>query len=405
MKKRAWRAVLALMMGAALAACGSTGGNNASQSGGSPSEQAARESKAGEDTMKDAKEFRIGGSGPLTGGAASYGNSVKNGAAIAIDEINAAGGVKAGKDTYKLVLDFQDDEASEDKAVTAYNNLMDAKMNVFMGAVTSGSTLAVTDLTNKDNILQLTPSGSAASITQNPNVFRLCFTDPMQGQKIAEYVLDQGFESVAVLYNNSDEYSTGIYQAFKLGLEDLGRPDLLVSEQSFQNDDVDFTTQLTQIKQSGAKLLFVPAYYEAAAYIVQQAKQNGLDTAFVGSDGWDGVLAQVTDKSTVEGAVFLSPFLATDESAKSFTDAYQKQFGAVPDQFAADGYDCVYVIKAAMEKAGSIDTDALIQAMTKIEVEGLTGKVSFTPEGEPNKQAKFVTITDGKYELFELDEE
>ena len=278
---------------------------------------------------------------------------------------------------------------------------MDSGINVFMGAVTSGSSLALTDLTAKDNILQITPSGSAKAITENPNVFRLCFTDPLQGKMIADFVVDQGYESVAVLYNNSDEYSTGVYEAFKEELNTAGKSDLLVNEQSFTSDDVDFTTQLTQIKASGAKLIFVPAYYEAAAYIVQQAKQQGIDAAFVGSDGWDGVLGQVTDPSAVEGAVFLSPFLASDPSAADFTKAYETAYKATPDQFAADGYDTVYVIKAAMEKAGSIESNDLIKAMTEIEVNGITGKVSFNADGEPNKEPKFVTITNGEYKLFD----
>ena len=394
MKKRVLLSALALTFGLALTACGNSGSNKAADTG-SKSETEAEKA--------DGDVFTIGSTGPLTGAAASYGNSVKNGATVAIDEINAAGGVKVGDKTYKLALNFQDDEAKEDKAVNAYNKLMDSGINVYMGAVTSGSSLALTDLTAKDNILQLTPSGSAKDITKNPNAFRLCFTDPLQGKMIADFVLDQGYESVAVLYNNSDEYSTGVYEAFKDELNTKGQSALIVNEQSFTNDDVDFTTQLTQIKASGAKIIFVPAYYEAAAHIVQQAKQQGIDAAFVGSDGWDGILAQLTgdDKAKAEGAVFLSPFLASDPSAAKFTDAYKKAYNATPDQFAADGYDSVYVIKADMEKAGSIKSDDLIKAMTEIEVDGITGKVSFSADGEPNKEPKFVTITNGEYQLFD----
>ena len=387
MKKRVLLSALALTFGLALTACGNSGADKAADTGSKSETEAAK---------ADGDVFTIGSTGPLTGAAASYGNSVKNGATVAIDEINAAGGVKVGDKTYKLALNFQDDEAKEDKAVNAYNKLMDSGINVYMGAVTSGSSLALTDLTAKDNILQLTPSGSAKDITKNPNAFRLCFTDPLQGKMIADFVLDQGYESVALLYNNSDEYSTGVYEAFKDELNTKGQSALIVNEQSFTNDDVDFTTQLTQIKASGAKIIFVPAYYEAAAHIVQQAKQQGIDAAFVGSDGWDGILGQLTDKTQAEGAVFLSPFLASDPSA-----AYKKAYNATPDQFAADGYDSVYVIKADMEKAGSIKSDDLIKAMTEIEVDGITGKVSFSADGEPNKEPKFVTITNGEYQLFD----
>lgn len=395
MKKRVLLSAMALTLGLALTACGNA--NNAGSDKAADTESKAENVAA----SADGDVFTIGTTGPLTGSAASYGNSVKDGATIAIDEINAAGGVKVGDKTYKLALNFQDDEAKEDKAVNAYNSLMDSGINVFMGAVTSGSSLALTDLTAKDNILQITPSGSAKAITENPNVFRLCFTDPLQGKMIADFIVDQGYESVAVLYNNSDEYSTGVYESFKEELSNSGKGELLVEEQSFADGDVDFATQLTKIKASGAKAIFVPGYYEAAAYIVQQAKQQGIEADFVGSDGWDGVLSQVKDVSAVEGAVFLSPFLATDPSAADFTKAYETAYKSTPDQFAADGYDTVYVIKAAMEKAGSVESDDLIKAMTEIEVDGITGKVSFNEDGEPNKEPKFVTITNGEYKLFE----
>ena len=272
-------------------------------------------------------------------------------------------------------------------------------MNALLGATTSGSTLAITDLSNKDGILQITPTGSAKDITVNDNVFRLCFTDPLQGSTIAKYVLENNYDSVAVLYNNSDEYSTGVYEAFKAELEKEGKGSIIVDTESFTTQDIDFSTQLTKIKAVAPKAIFIPAYYEAVAQITQQAKAAGIVTDFIGSDGWDGVLAQVTDKSAVEGAVFLSPFLATDsaENVKKFVDTYKTNFNATPDQFAADGYDTVYVIKAAMEKAGSVESADLIAAMTEIKVDGLTGSVSFEASGEPDKSAKFVAIKDGEY--------
>lgn len=377
---------LAAMSALALAACGSGNTTTDNQT------QAAAEGATG-----DAKVFTIGSSGPLTGPAASYGNSVKNGISLAIDEINAAGGVQVGDATYTLALNFQDDEASADKAVTAYNTVMDAGANVIIGATTSGSSLAIADLTKQDGILQITPSGSAKDITENDNVFRICFTDPLQGEMIADYLVEQGYNKIAVLYDNSDEYSTGVYEAFKAKLDATGNGSKLVAEASFVTADVDYTTQLTQFKAAEAEVIFVPAYYAAAAYITQQAKDAGMDVDFVGSDGWDGVLAQVTDKAAVEGAIFLSPFIASSEAVKPFVDAYNKAYGAIPDQFAADGYDAVYVVKAAMEKAGSIENADLIAAMTQIEVAGMTGNMTFDASGEPQKQAQFVVIENGEY--------
>lgn len=344
----------------------------------------------------DKEKFLIGGFGPLTGGAASYGLSVKQGAEIAIKEINAAGGVVVGDTTYEFVLDFVDDEAKEDTAVIAINTLLDRKVNAFLGSVTSGAGIAINEISNEAGLLQITPSGSAVGCIEYPNQFRLCFTDPLQGVTLADYVKDSlGLTKVAVIYNNSDEYSTGAMEAFaeqakKNGIE-------IVASEAFNEGDVDFKTQLTTIKGTDAQAVVAPIYYEAAAYILTQSADIGLELPFLGSDGWDGVLAQLPDPSVAEGAIFLSPFLVSDPAVKDFVDAYEAAYKAVPDQFAADGYDVVYVMKAAMEKAGSIESEAMIKAMTEIEVDGLTGHVTFSEDGEPNKGAKFVKISGGEY--------
>ncbi|WP_343208096.1 ABC transporter substrate-binding protein [Anaerolentibacter hominis] len=343
--------------------------------------------------------FLIGSSGPLTGQASSYGISVKQGAEVAINEINEAGGVKVGDKTYTLKLQMEDDEATEDKAITAYNTLMDAGMNAFMGTVTTGACLAVIDSSYADGILQLTPSASAAAVTEHENSFRLCFTDPLQGITMADFAYDTlGLKTAAVLYTNAEDYSSGMMEAFVEEFEAKGGK--VLANEVFGVEDVDFTTQLTKIKKTNAECIFVPYYYQAATYITKQAKELGIETQFLGGDGWDGVLGTVTDTSTVEGAIFLSPFFAADEDplVKSFVEKYQAAYNATPDQFAADGYDCVYVIKAAMEKAGSIEGADLIAAMPEISIDGLTGKgLSFTPEGEPNKAATFIKIVDGAY--------
>ncbi|MDD7024038.1 MAG: ABC transporter substrate-binding protein, partial [Oscillospiraceae bacterium] len=204
-----------------------------------------------------------------------------------------------------------------------------------------------------------------------------------------------GFTKIAIIYNNADEYSTGIMEAFVEEAESKGAE--IVANEAFVTDDVDFKTQLTSIKATDAEVIFVPAYYQDATYITQQAKDLGMELPFLGSDGWDGVLSTVTDPTTVEDAVFLSPFLASDPAVADFVSAYEDAYGATPDQFAADGYDTVYVIKAAMEQAGSIESADLIAAMTEIQVDGLTGSVKFTADGEPEKGAKFVVIKDGEY--------
>ena len=395
--KKAVSLMLIAAMTVGLTACGSSADDSAAADSSKQENEIATDAAG---TSTDGDVFVIGGLGPLTGAAASYGISVKQGAEVAIDEINAAGGVQVGDKTYTLALNFADDEASEDKVITAYNSLMDSGINALLGCVTSGACLAVIDQTQADGILQITPSGSAAGCTEYDNAFRLCFTDPLQGVTLADYVTDTlGLTKVAIIYNNADEYSTGITDAF---VEEAGAKGAeIVAKESFVTDDVDFKTQLTSIKSTDAEVIVVPAYYQDATYITQQAKDLGIELPFVGSDGWDGVLGTVTDPSTVEGAVFLSPFLATDPAVADFVSVYETAYSATPDQFAADGYDTVYVIKAAMEQAGSIESADLIAAMTEITVDGVTGTVTFNADGEPEKGAKFVKIVDGAYTAVE----
>ena len=345
----------------------------------------------------DSDTFVIGGIGPLTKDAAVYGTSVKQGAEIAVKEINDAGGIKVGDKSLKVELKFEDDEASAEKSPNAYNALAD-KANVILGAVTSDACIAITDLTKKDNMLQITPSGSAMDCTKNDNNFRICFTDPLQGKTMAKLaVSDLNYKKVAVIFNNSDPYSSGMKDAFVEEVKNLGGE--VVAEEGFNANDVDFNTQLTKIKDTDAQCIFVPAYYKEAGLITTQAAAKGMALPFLGGDGWDGVIDQVQDKAVLEGAIFLSPFLSSnpDEKIQKFVKAYEEAYKATPDQFAADGYDTVYTFKAAAEKAGSVDSSAMIKAMTEITVDGVTGKMTFTADGEPNKDAQFVVIKDGKY--------
>lgn len=277
---------------------------------------------------------------------------------------------------------------------------MDAGVNAIMGNVTSGATAAIIDLTKEDGILQLTPSGSSEELTKNDNAFRLCFTDPFQGETMADYSFnDLGYKTAAIIYDNSDTYSTGVMDAFVAKYEANGGT--IVTKESFVDGDVDFTTQLTSIKDKNPDMIFTPTYYQAAAYITTQAAELGMAIPFLGSDGWDGILTQIVNPADAEGSIFLSPFLASDtaENTVNFVTKYNEKYKTTPDQFAADGYDSVYVIAAAMTKAGNIENADLIKAMTEINVKGLTGDISFTADGEPDKGAKFIVIENGEYKI------
>lgn len=348
--------------------------------------------------------FKIGGIGPVTGGAAVYGNAVKNGAQIAIDEINAAGGINGVQIEYK----FEDDEHDAEKAVNAYNTLKDWNMQVLMGTVTSAPCVAVAEKTKEDNMFQITPSGSSVACTQYDNAFRICFSDPQQGTASALYIGQNNLSTkVAVIYDSSDVYSSGIYEKF--AAEAANQPFEIVSAEAFTADSkTDFTTQLQKAKDAGANLVFLPIYYQEASLILAQADTMGYAPAFFGCDGLDGILGvENFDTKLAEGVMLLTPFAAdaTDDLTVKFVTQYKEKYGETPNQFAADAYDAIYTIKAAMEKAGvtpDMDAaaicDALKKSITEVNVDGLTGSgMVWSAEGEVDKSPKAVEIKDGVY--------
>lgn len=360
--------------------------------------------------------LKIGGSGPLTGAAAIYGQSVKQGAEIAVEEINAMGGMQ-------IELNFQDDEHDAEKAVNAYNTLKDWGMQVMVGTVTTGPCIAVSTETNTDRIFELTPSASSTdviggqpdkdgnvSIPRKDNVFQMCFTDPNQGTASAQYISDQSLGTkIAVIYNNADAYSTGIYQKFADEAQTLGLD--VVSVTTFTDDTAnDFSVQLGDAKNAGADLIFLPIYYTPASLIMTQANSLGYSVKFFGVDGMDGILTlEGFDTSLAEGVMLLTPFTAdaTDEKTQSFVQKYQDAYGEVPNQFAADGYDCIYAVYQACQTAGvTADMDAaticekLIATFTSSDFtfDGLTGTgMTWADTGEVSKSPKGMIIQDGAY--------
>ena len=348
--------------------------------------------------------FKIGGCGPTTGGAAVYGLAVQRGAQIAVDEINAAGGING----YQIAYNFADDEHDAEKAVNAYNTLKDWGMQLFMGTVTSGPCVAVVENTNADNMYQITPSGSAVDCIKYPNAFRVCFSDPGQGGKSAQYIGENGIASkVAVIYDSSDVYSTGIYQSFAADAANFG-VEIVAAEAFTADNKTDFTIQLQKAKDAGAELVFLPIYYSEAALILSQANSMGFAPMFFGCDGLDGILSvEDFDTTLAEGVMLLTPFAADadDEATKNFVAAYDAAYGETPIQFAADAYDAIYIIKAALEKAGATPemsaseiNDVMKAAMLEITVDGLTGAgMTWTEDGEVNKEPKAVKIVDGAY--------
>lgn len=402
MKKRFLSLGLAMAMAASLTACGSSSSTTETTTAAAAD---ATTAAAGESTAASGEVFKIGGIGPVTGAAAVYGLAVKNGAQIAVDEINADGGING----YQIDFQFQDDEHDAEKAVNAYNTLKDWGMQMLMGTVTSAPCVAVADKTMADNMFQITPSGSSVECAQNPNVFRVCFSDPDQGAASATYIAENKLaDKIAVIYDSSDVYSSGIYERFASEAANHGL-DIVAAEAFTADSNKDFSTQLQKAKDAGADLVFLPIYYTEASLILNQANTMGYAPKFFGCDGMDGIL-QVDnfDTKLAEGLMLLTPFAAdaNDELTQKFVTAYKEKYGETPIQFAADAYDAIYAIKAAAEEAGitpetsARDTcDKMKEAMLKITVNGLTGEnMTWTEDGEPHKAPKAVKVVDGAYQ-------
>ena len=395
MKKKFMCLMMAMVMVLTLAACGgSKTAETPAESTGNSSEETAAPSGAA---------FKLGGTGPLTGGAAIYGNAAKNGAQIAVDEVNAEGGA------IQFELRYEDDTHDAEKAVNAYNALKSWGMQLSLGSVTSKPCEATSTMNNEDRIFALTPSASSVAVTEGKdNVFQMCFTDPGQGAKSAEYIATKGLASkVAIIWKNDDVYSKGIHDTFtaKAGELDLE----IVSDTTFADgNDTDFSVQLSDAQSNGADLVFLPMYYQPASLILAQANSMGYAPTWFGVDGMDGILTmEGFDTSLAEGVMLLTPFNAdsTDERTQNFVAEYQKRFGEVPNQFAADAYDCVYAYKQALENAGATADmsaedlcAAMIEQFTSMTFDGLTGEgMTWDASGAVSKSPKGMVIENGAY--------
>ena len=393
MKKKFACLAMAMVMVLSLAACG----------GKKEEAPAAAPAESGSDSSVSV--FKVGTIGPLSGDAAIYGQAVANGAKIAVDEINAAGGA------IQFELQSQDDEADGEKSVNAYNTLMDWGMQVMVGPTTTGASIAVSAQANADRTFMLTPSASSVDVIDGKdNVFQVCFTDPNQGVASADYIsANMAGAKVAVIYRNDDAYSQGIRDTFVS--EAAGKGLEVVYEGTFTADTAtDFSVQLTGAQSAGADTVFLPIYYQPASVILNQANAMGYEPTFFGVDGMDGILTmEGFDTSLAEGVMLLTPFSADAEDARTqtFVKAYQDQFGETPNQFAADAYDAVYIYAAALEAAGctadmsSADIcEALVGVMTTISVDGLTGQgMTWDASGAVSKAPMAVIIENGTYVL------
>lgn len=382
MKKRILAALMALAMLGAFSGCSNTG-DGGSASGGS-----------------DSDTIRIGGLAPLTGDAASYGVAVNNAIQMAVEDINANGGI----DGKQIEYIYYDEKGDTTEATNAYNKLVqDDKVVAIIGDVTTKPTLAVAQTSQQDNIPIITATATAAEVTlTGPNIFRACFTDPFQGELMASYASEKlGATKVAVLSDMADDYSSGIAEAFVAKAEELGMQ--VVADEKYQDGDVDFKSQLTNIKGQNPDVLFLPVYYEDLRLISAQAKEVGVTAQLCGADGWDSVLTDNFDSSVLNGGVFCSQYSteSTDERVQSFISAYKEKYEMDPNMFAVLAYDATNMMAQAISDAGSTDSQAIIDAMAALEYDGLTGHMTFDEDRNPQKSAVIVSIQDNAYKFVE----
>ncbi len=371
--KKLMALLLAVMMVISFASCG---GND----------------DAGEKTQVD-----LGIIAPKTGSVAQYGIGVVNGATLAIEEINAAGGI-LGK---QIVTQEYDSKGTETEGVNAINALVTNEVDAVIGAVISSVTAAIAPIADEAGMVVVTPTATADTVTEGYDyVFRTCFADSFQGKLAARYANKLGYTKAAVLYISSDPYSAGLYDAFAAECKELGIE--LVSVQSTASkDDTDFTTQLTTIQATGVEFLYAPCYYSAiGSYIIPQARNAGYNGIVMGADGYDGVIPYMADpKSMYENVYFTNHYSKDDTSAvvQDFVKNYTAKYGADSlNSFAALGYDAVYMVKQAMEEAGSTtDKEAIKAAMAAINFSGVTGSFTLDETGTPQKTAALLGFKDG----------
>ncbi len=398
MKKKLLSLLLAAAMLFAMTACSSTSNSSTPSNAGTSTGSSAADNTAADGPVV----FKIGGTGPLTGGAAIYGNAAKNGAQIAVDEINAMGGIQ-------FDLRYEDDVNDAEKAINAYNTLKDWDIQLSLGSVTSKPCEATSAETYVDRIFALTPSASSTAVLEGKdNQYQICFVDPNQGSASAQYISDKKLGTkIAVIWKNDDVYSKGVYESFMAKAKELNLE--IVSDTTFADgNDTDFSVQLTDAQSKGADLIFLPMYYQPASLILAQANAMGYSPKYFGIDGMDGILTmEGFDASLAEGVMLLTPFNAdsTESKTAAFVKKYQELFGEIPNQFAADAYDCIYAYKQALENAGATSDmsneelcDLMIKEFSSMSFDGLTGEsMTWDESGAVTKSPKGMVIKDGAY--------
>lgn len=341
--------------------------------------------------------IKIGGIAPLSGGVAVYGTECKNGIDLAVEEINAAGGING----QKIEFICEDDEGDSAKSVNAYKKLVTKdRVKVIIGSLTSGCTMAITNLAQAQKVVQIAPAATAVAITDAGNyVFRACYTDPFQGKIGGKFAYENlGTKKAAILYDIGNDYSVGLTDNFTAEYTFMGGS--IVSKESYSTGDKDFNAQLTKIKAANPEVIYLPDYYGTVALIAKQLRAQGINVPIVGADGWDGLTDNAGDE--VLNGYYSNHYSENSSSAavQTFVKSFKAKYNKAPNSFAALGYDCVYMLRDAIKASGSTDDSAKIRdALEATNGDYVTGHIVFDANRNPVKSAvmiKLVKADDGK---------
>lgn len=337
----------------------------------------------------ESNSVKIGGIFPLSGQVAVYGVECKNGVDLAIEEINAAGGIN-GK---PVVLVSEDDEGNPDKTVNAFKKLSTKDgVKVVIGSLTSGCTQAITTLSQASKVVQIAPAATAPAITDAGDfIFRACFIDPFQGTVGGKFAAETlGKKRAAILYDIGNDYSVGLADNFKIAFTKAGGS--IVSEESYATNDKDFNAQLTKIKNANPDVVYLPDYYGTVALIAKQLRAQGINVPMVGADGWDGLTSNAGDE--VLGGYYSNHYAvdSTEPAVKKFVESFRAKYNKDPNSFAALGYDCVYLIRDAIVAAGAEDSIAVRDALVKTDGDYVTGHLTFDEKHNPIKSAVMLEL-------------
>jgi len=338
---------------------------------------------------KDSDTVSIGAIFPLSGGVAYYGNESRDGALLAIEEINAAGGL-LGK---KLALISEDDEGNAEKTVNAFTKLTSRdKVTIILGSSTSGPTQAVSTLAQRNKVVLISPSATNIDVTKAGDfVFRACFIDPFQGVVGADFAYQTlGSRRAAVLYDAGADYNTGLAEAFKNQFKAIGGQ--VVADEAYQTGDVDFNAQVTRIKAANPDVVYLPNYYNDVSLQAKQLRDQGVTCALVGGDGWDSLIDNAGDEAL--NGYWSSGFASdtTDPRGVAFVQAFQAKYNRPASQFAALGYDAMLLVADGIKAAGTFDTSAVKNAIAQIEGTYVTGNIRFDSDRNPIKGATILEI-------------